>query len=294
MSIGHSPLRRGLLAAGATLAAGAVIAGVSVAGAAQSRTVYIAEANGPCFTTVANKAACAANDFGDVTIQTGESVTWDFTGTAVGNVHNADATNDVPADPGWKDYVSSPYNANATRTFNAPGVYTFVCGIHPGQMKGTITVEGEPVEPTPTPTSTPTPTPTPTPTATPTPTPTPARTTVPAPTATPDDHTTTPAPGRAAAKDKELPRLASASASKRRDGVRLRFWLSEPATVVIDARRKGSRTVLTSLTVQAPAGTRALTLRSKAFKKGTYTVSLRPTDAMGNRAAAVTTTLRVK
>ena len=91
-----------------------------------------------------------------------------------------------------------------------------------------------------------------------------------------------------------MPRLAAASAKQQRDGVRVRFWLSEPATVTIDARRKGSRSVLTGVTVQAPAGTRALTLRSRAFKKGTYTLSLRPTDAMGNRAAAVTTTLRVK
>jgi hypothetical protein len=53
MSNGHSPLRRGLLAATATLAVAAVIAGVSVAGAAQDATVYIAETGGPCFTTVA-------------------------------------------------------------------------------------------------------------------------------------------------------------------------------------------------------------------------------------------------
>jgi hypothetical protein len=95
-------------------------------------------------------------------------------------------------------------------------------------------------------------------------------------------------------KDTELPRLASASATKQRTGVRVRFWLSEPATVNITTRRKGSRTVLISATVQAPAGTRALTLRGKTPKRGTYTVELRPTDAMGNRGAAVTTTLRVK
>jgi hypothetical protein len=46
--------------------------------------------------------------------------------------------------------------------------------------------------------------------------------------------------------------------------------------------------------VQAPAGTRRLTLRSKAFKKGTYTVQLRATDAMGNTGALTSKTLRVK
>ena len=113
--------------------------------------------------------------------------------------------------------------------------------------------------------------------------------------ATPDDHTSTPAPGHASAKDTEAPRLQRASIKRVAAGAQVRFWLSEPATVTINTRRKGSRTVLTSATVQAPAGTRALMLRSKAVKKkGSYSVELRPTDAMGNRAGAVTTTLRVK
>lgn len=297
MRIGQTPLRRGLPAALATLAVGAVVAGVSVAGAAQDATVYISE-GGPCFTTVANKATCDANERADVEIQTGESVTWDFAGTANGNLHNADATNDVPADPSWKNYTSSPYNANASRTFNSPGVYTFVCGIHPAQMVGQVTVVGDPVV-TATPTATPSPTPTPIATPTPTPTPTPtavAAALTPTPTPTPDDHTTTPAPGHASsAKDTEAPRLASASAKAQREGVRVRFWVSEPATVAVTARRRGSKTVTTSASVQSPAGTRALMLRRNAFKKGTYTVQLLPTDAMGNRAgAATTTTLRVK
>jgi plastocyanin len=288
MRIGHSPRRRGLLAAGATLAVGAVVAGVSVAGAAQDVTVYIAEANGPCFTTVAAKGTCATGERADVTIQTGESVTWDFAGTSEGNLHNAKATNDVPADPNWKTYASPYFTPKVSRTFNSPGVYTFVCGVH-SQMVGSITVEGDPVA-TPSATASSTATATATATATPTP----ARTASPTPTATPDDHTSTPAPGHASAKDTEAPRLASASARKQRSGVRVRFWLSEPATVNITLRRKGSRTVLSSATVQSPAGTHALTLRSKAPRKGTYTVALRPTDAMGNHAAAVTTTLRVK
>jgi hypothetical protein len=35
-------------------------------------------------------------------------------------------------------------------------------------------------------------------------------------------------------------------------------------------------------------------LRSKIFKKGTYTFALVGTDAMGNRAATVTKTVRFK
>ncbi len=173
-------------------------------------------------------------------------------------------------------------------TFGTAGVYQFYCQAHSVTMKGTITVEGAPVE-TATPTATPTPTPTPTPTVAPTVSPTAT------PTAAADDHLTTPAPGHASVKDSEAPRLAQVNAKKLSTGVRVRFWLSEPATVAVRVYRRGSKTVVTSATVQAPAGTRALTLSRRPFKKGTYTVKLRPTDAMGNRAAAeTTTTLRVK
>ena len=70
----------------------------------------------------------------------------------------------------------------------------------------------------------------------------------------------------------------------------MRFWLSEPATVVITATRRGSKTVLASATVQSPAGTRAVTLRDKRFKRGRYTVELRAVDAMGNRASSAART----
>jgi plastocyanin len=292
MSFGHSTLRRGLLAATATLAAGAaVVAGVSVAGAAQSVTVFATENSAapskPCFSTEGGKSVCTTNEHPTVTIQTGDTVTWDFDGSTPGTLgHNVKASNAVAADPAWQNYKGSFQSTGTySRQFGAAGVYEFLCEAHAG-MNGTIKVEGEPVE-----TATPTATPTPTPTATPTPTPTPV-----VAAATPDDHTSTPAPGHASsAKDTEVPRLARVSAKALREGVRVRFWLSEPATVTIAARRRGSKTVLTSATVQAPAGTRALILGSKPLKKGTYTVELRPTDAMGNRATAATTaTLRVK
>jgi plastocyanin len=289
MSIGHSPLRRGLLAATATLALGAVVAGVSVAGAATSFRVYSVE-NGatPCFSVVAGKTGCTAADRGDLTIQTGDTVVWDFS-TANGNFHNAASKSSTPAEPAWNARNKDQVQQGGTMSwrFTTAGVYEYYCRVH-ASMVGTITVEGEAVptetEPQPEPA-----------TETAVDQPTVSATATAAASATPDDHTSTPAPGHAtSAKDTEAPRLASASAKKQRDGVRVRFWLSEPATVTINARRKGSRVVLTGATVQAPAGTRALMLRSKAFKKGTYTVELRPTDAMGNRAGAVTTTLRVK
>src|SRR4051794_3711061 len=106
MRNGHSPLRRGLLAGAATLAVGGVIVGVGVAGAAQDTTIYIAEAGGPCFTTTQGNPACTPGETVSVTIQTGDTVNWDFTGTAEGSLHNAKAANDVAGDPTWKNYAS--------------------------------------------------------------------------------------------------------------------------------------------------------------------------------------------
>jgi plastocyanin len=287
MRIGQSPLRRGLFAGAATLAVGGVIAGVSVAGAAQDATFYIAEGKGPCFTSTPNKSECDPGEKPSLTIQTGDTVTWDFAGTTT--YHNAAGNNDVAADPGWKTF-SSPYSpAKPQRQFNSPGVYEFKCTVHV-QMTGTITVEGDPVEGTPTPTETATPDPSetaqPVPTTSPAPTPT--------ATATPDDHTSTPAPGHASAKDTEAPRLQSASVKRVAAGAQLRFWLSEPATVSISFVRKGAKSSAASTVVQAPAGTRSFVLRSKVLKKGTYAVSLKPVDAMGNKGAIATRSLKVK
>ena len=78
--------------------------------------------------------------------------------------------------------------------------------------------------------------------------------------------------------------------------MQLRFWLSEPATVVDRARAQGSRTVVRrSATVQAPAGTRSVRAAQQARSRGHATrVELRAADAMGNKGAAATKTLRVK
>ena len=122
------PGRRGRLAAAVSLAAVAVVAVVGVAGAAQERapaTVYIADsASGQCFTTVPGKPACAPGDRGDVTIETGETVTWNFAGPP--SAHNAKATNSVAADPTWATYAT-PYVTTGSgvysRQFDAPGSY---------------------------------------------------------------------------------------------------------------------------------------------------------------------------
>ena len=55
-------------------------------------------------------------------------------------------------------------------------------------------------------------------------------------------------------------------------GAQLRFWLSEPAQVSIALVRKGAKSSTASTVVQAPAGTRSFVLRTRALRKGTYTV----------------------
>jgi P pilus assembly chaperone PapD len=79
-----------------------------------------------------------------------------------------------------------------------------------------------------------------------------------------------------------------------RRAVRVRFRLSEPATVTVRVKRRGSRKVLKSASVQAPAGTRTVTLRSKRLKKGRYTVDLRARDAFGNRSSLATKRLTLR
>jgi hypothetical protein len=78
-------------------------------------------------------------------------------------------------------------------------------------------------------------------------------------------------------------------------GARLRFWLSEQSTLSAVVTRKGGKAPVTSATLQVPAGTRALVLRTKALQKpGTYTLTLRGVDALGNKGVAAVKTLKVK
>ncbi len=274
-----SKRRRALAPALTLLVTAAVVAGAGVAGAKQSTTIYISENGGQCFTLQSGNPPCGAKPA--VTIQTGDTVTWDFAG-GTGLGHNA-ADGDRPF---GQERYKSDFKTSGTYsyTFGVAGTYKFVCQAHTPAMEGTITVEGDPVE-TPTPTATPTPTPTST--ASPTPT-----ATVQASTAT-DNHTQTPAPGHGA-KDTVAPKVQTMRLRARARELDVRYWLSEPATVTITATRRGSKTTLASTTVQSPAGTRTVKLRSRRFTRGTYTVALRVTDAMGNKATAAGRNVRLR
>jgi plastocyanin len=290
MNTGFSQRRRGLIAATSALFVAAGIAVASVAGAAQDAVVYVSENGGFCFTTSPSKPACTTSDV-NLTIQTGDKVTWDYSGSTI--IHNAypgPGTASTPANTAW-DARRPAFQQTGTDewTFGAAGVYRFYCQVH-ASMFGTITVEGGQVE-TPTPTATASATATATATAQATTSPTPTA----SPRATPDDHTTTPAPGHASsAKDGAAPRLQSTSVKRVAAGAQVRFWLSEPATVTIAVVRKGAKASAASAVVQAPAGTRSFVLRTKALKRGAYTVRFAPVDAMGNKGAAAAKSLRVR
>jgi plastocyanin len=271
--------RTGVHAAIAAIAATAGLAVVSAAGATGERAnadVYARDDGGAlrCFSDDPAAPQCAPGETASVTINTGEMVTWHFVGSLP---HNAAST----SGPAWKVPPSGfPTSGTASRTFSDPGTYPFQCDLHP-DMTGTVTVVGDPV-PTATPTSTPTPTQTATATPTPTPTPQPGgggTTTTPAPSPTPDTV---------------KPTVGSLKLTAARRAVRVRFRLSEPATVTIKVKRRGSRRVLKSARLQAPAGTRTVTLRSKKLKRGRYRVEIQARDAFGNRSTVARKSLTLR
>jgi plastocyanin len=270
---GRTRSRTGIYTAVAAIAATTAVGAVGAAGANESAdvTVYASEDGLYCFTTdAADKSCDAPSAPAEVTVQPGDTVTWDFT-AATAAPHNAVSSTsnwsfstgpiDVPHEP---DPASYTFSANAVN-----GDYKFVCGLHPN-MTGTIhLVGGSDTHPDPAPTPTPTPTP------------------------QPGGGGTTTTPNPSGGTDTVKPRVSSVKSTALRRAVRVRFTLSEPATVTIRVKRSGSRKVLKSARVQARAGARSVTLRSKALKKGRYTVEIQARDAFGNRSSLARKRLRL-
>jgi plastocyanin len=267
--------RRGVQAAVVSLAATGALATVGAADAAEDATVG---------TTIQNRWNPPT-----VEIATGESVTWDFTGSV--QAHNVAAVDGPDEDATWTgQIVPFKTSGTASRQFNFPGTYTYLCQAHAG-MNGTVVVEGEPATPTPTPTTDPN-EPTPTPTATQTP---PTGTPTPAPgtggsTPPPDDHTTTPPPTGSAAADRTAPAITGLKLKRITRGARVAFTLSEPASVTITAR-KGEKTLRT-LRLQVRGGAHKVKVRR--LGKGRRTFALQARDAAGNRSDAVSASIRVR
>jgi plastocyanin len=263
----------GLFAAGAAIAVAAAMAvsGADGARAAADHAIYARDANGPCYSTSATATTCAVGEQGDVSIATGDSVTWHITSSG----HNAASSNDVAADPAWTGYASAFSPGDYTYTFSQPGSYQFICEAHPGQMKGTITVTGDPVG-TPTATATATATVTPTATAT--------------ATTQPGGGGQTPAPG--GTSDKTRPTVRSLQLKALKHAARVTFRLSENATVTIRIKR-GTK-VLKTARVQLRKGLHRLTLRSAKLRTGRYTIDISARDASGNRSKLAAKSLRMR
>jgi plastocyanin len=256
------------------LAVGGLIGYVGVAGAAEPA------ADAEIKTTTANTWEPA-----DVSVNTGETVTWNFDGSTVDhNMHG-----ETGPEAGWPDANSGfRRTGQYAYTFNTPGTYTFLCTAHPATMKGSVTVTGAPTTPTPSPSPSPSASPTPSASATPRPA-TPQPTVSALPTVSHD----TPAPSGRARADRTAPVLSKASA--RRAGsrrMRVKWTLSERASLTLKVA-KGKR-VLRTVRVSGRPGTSALTIRSSRFKKGRYVVSISARDAAGNRSLAKRVKVRLK
>jgi plastocyanin len=270
----------GTVAGGVALAAAVAVGAAAAAAPAADHTLYSKEVGAYCFSKDPADTTCAAGAGDLADVQTGDTVIWSFDGNA--SQHNAahDSDAGTSPDPRWDAYAGTFRNSGTDEfQFLKPGDYQYVCQAHPTTMRGTIHVTGDPIEPTPDPTVTPSPTPS----ATPTPTPIPQ----------PGGHTTTPPP--TAHTDTVKPRVTRVKLKALRHGARVRFKLSENATVTLSFRkRSGSHKRLATVRRQVRKGTRSITVHSKKLKKGRYTVELRARDPFGNRSALVRKRLTVR
>lgn len=265
--------RRGAQAALVSVAVCGVLVGVGAANAAQ-------QADQTVQSLVTNQW-----DKTEVAVNTGDTVTWEFpAGTGFHNVAGCPASGTCPdaPDEAW-EAVNSPFDGQPVEfTFSQPGTYEFFCKAHE-PMRGTVTVTGEPTEPTPSPTPTSSPgEPTPSPTTTPTPDP--------SGTPVPDDHTSTPAPTGSAARDAIAPAITGLKLKRIARGARVTFSVSETASLTLTAR-KGERTVRT-LRLQIRSGKHRV--KVKRLRKGRHTFALQARDAAGNRSQTVSASIRVR
>jgi plastocyanin len=208
----------------------------------------------------------------EVTIDVGDTVTWSFDNPVV--PHNVVAKSDSPT--AWATGDENNWATNhddVVHTFDAAGTYTFQCQVHP-DMDGTVIVgDGGPPPDDPPPDDPP---PDDDPSSSPPP--------------TGGTHPTTPAPSPGT--DTVKPTVKRVKLKALRRAVRVRFRVSEPASVTVRVKR--GRKVLKSKRVQAGAGTHSVTLRSKKLKKGRYTVEILARDAYGNRSRLAKKRLSVR
>jgi plastocyanin len=190
-----------------------------------------------------------------VDIQPGENVTWTFAGTT--QAHNVQsATND------WTTPIAVVPPAY-TRPFPDVGTFRFVCQVHPDTMFGDVRVAEVPLPPPPPP-------------------PLSAQPFV-------NDFAAPVAAETAVALDMTRPALAALSVTRRSDGARVRFRVSEQSVVDVAVLRGGR--LVKSVAVQG-SGARGVTV--SGLRAGRYVVRVRATDVAGNRSKLRTVRLTIR
>jgi plastocyanin len=214
-----------------------------------------------------------------VRVAVGESVTWAWVETAA--LHNV-----ASAGGNWTARSEYATSESFSYRFTADGTYGFRCELHPAMVGQVIVGTGVA---TPTPTATPTVTPAVTATATPTAT---ATATPAPPVPLPAAPTPAPAAPPAPVRDTAKPTLSSVKPSAVAHGAKVRFKLSEPATVTV-AIKRGAKT-LKSVRTRSAAGTRTVTVKGSKVTRGRVTVELSAVDAAGNRSSVTRRSLSIK
>lgn len=111
-----------------------ILAGCASGGTGSPAATEAASGAAPSVDAPAGDGGVTIIDFAfqptDVRVAAGTTVTWTNTG---------DATHTVKWSDGTPESEGLPNGTTYERTFDAPGTFDYVCGIH-GSMAGTITV----------------------------------------------------------------------------------------------------------------------------------------------------------
>jgi plastocyanin len=204
-----------------------------------------------------------------VSVNAGESVTWNFKEKN----HNVKGEGGIS---GNNSFGTGTY----TKTFDAPGSFSFYCEAHPN-MKGTVTVAAAAAPQGGAPAGGPGGSP--------------------AAGGNPTAAAAAAAPAAwtfPSSQDRSAPALRSLRATSSRGRARLALRLSEDATVVVGFRRvmsariasTGARTVR----LRGKKGANRLNLRVGKLRAGRYRLRIVAIDGSGNESAIRTTTLRVR
>lgn len=189
----------------------------------------------------------------------GDTVRWTFEQTANPVGHNLWLT--APgATPVRLSSPNVPPGSSEEVTYEVPaeGVYDFYCSIHFSTMKGRILAGG--VDPGPV---------------------------GPQPLPNPSDPPSVYEEG-----DNAKPKLRRVRVRGIRRGVKVTVTLSEPGRLDVTLKRKGER--VRKRVKGLTAGTQTKRIRDKSLDAGTYRVTVRAADKVGNKSRAIRARVRIK